>query len=244
MRAVLVDDELVARYAMRILLKEHVPDAHVIGEATSAAEALALVRDQKPDILFLDVQMLGGDGFSLLRELGTWDFDVIFTTGSDKHAIEAIRFSALDYLMKPIHPDELKAAVQRHRDKSTARGTEVQQNLLRNAAYREASDMKLTLTHGDRTHIIAPAEIAWCQAADSYTTLHLLDQRRFMAARTLKEYDEMLTPLGFVRVHKSALVNRGHVDGIDGEGHVRLRNGVRVEISRRRLKEVTVLLRG
>ncbi|MBK6410358.1 MAG: LytTR family transcriptional regulator DNA-binding domain-containing protein [Flavobacteriales bacterium] len=119
----------------------------------------------------------------------------------------------------------------------------MQQQFLNNIAHRDEQSLKLTLTHGDRTHAVAPAEIAWCQADDNYTALHLADERRFVSARTLMDYDEMLTPLGFIRVHKSALVNRRHVDGIDGEGRVRLRNGTRVEISRRRLEEVTRELR-
>lgn len=244
MRALIVDDEALARDALRILLEEHMPDVHVAGEAASAAEGLLLCRKHKPDLLFLDVQMPGGDGFSLLRELGSWDFDVIFITGSDKHAIRAIRFSALDYLMKPVHPEELKVAVARHGERSGMRGKEAQENLLRNASSPHATGMKLTLTHGDRSYAVTPAEIAWCQAADNYTAFHLADERRFLSAYTLKDYDAMLAPLGFVRVHKSALVNRLHVQGVDNEGYVRLRDGTRVAISRRRWSEVSRLLQG
>ncbi|MBP9159597.1 MAG: response regulator transcription factor [Flavobacteriales bacterium] len=240
-RAVIVDDEVEARDVLRTMLHRRTPEVNILAEGSSVTEAMALIAEHKPDLLFLDVQMPGGSGFDLLKQLGTWDFDVIFITGNSQHAIQAIRFSALDYLMKPVLGDELRAAIDRHIAKRSP-NAEVQTQLLHNLAQPDQRTMKLTLTHGDRTYAIAPAEVAWCQADDNYTALHLADDRRFVSARTLKDYDEMLSPHGFLRVHKSSLVNRKHVEGVE-EGHVRLRNGTRVEISRRRLEEVTHALR-
>ncbi|MBK8582554.1 MAG: LytTR family DNA-binding domain-containing protein [Flavobacteriales bacterium] len=240
-RAVIVDDEVEAREVLRTMLHRRTPEVNILAEGSSVTEAMALTAEHKPDLLFLDVQMPGGSGFDLLKQLGTWDFDVIFITGNSQHAIQAIRFSALDYLMKPVLGDELRAAIDRHIAKRSP-NAEVQTQLLHNLAQPDQRTMKLTLTHGDRTYAIAPAEVAWCQADDNYTALHLADDRRFVSARTLKDYDEMLSPHGFLRVHKSSLVNRKHVEGVE-EGHVRLRNGTRVEISRRRLEEVTHALR-
>jgi two-component system LytT family response regulator len=117
MRAVIVDDEQEARGLLRALLQRHVPEVQVVAEASSVVQAIAVLKEHAPQLLFLDVQMPGGDGFELLKRLGTWDFDVVFTTGSQHHAIQAIRFSALDYLMKPVLGDELRAAIERHRAK-------------------------------------------------------------------------------------------------------------------------------
>ena len=242
--AVQVDDEAEAREFLRERLLAVAPEVKVLGEATNIADAVGLIAQHKPQLVFLDVEMPGGNGFELLQRLGHWDFDVVFTTGHSHYAIQAIRFSALDYLLKPVQADELRHAIDRHIARKGAAPPEVQQQFLSNVAQRDEQSLKLTITHGDRTHAVAPADIAWCQADDNYTALHLADERRFVSARTLKDYDEMLSPLGFIRVHKSALVNRRHVDGIDGEGRVRLRNGTRVEISRRRLEEVTLALRG
>ena len=242
--AVQIDDETNAREFLRSRLGEVAPEVTILGEATNITDGARVIAEKKPQLVFLDVEMPGGDGFELLKRLGRWDFDVIFTTGYSKYAIQAIRFSALDYLVKPVQADELRAAIDRHIAHKGNAPAEVQQHFLSNIAQHDEQALKLTITHGDRTHAIAPADIAWCQADDNYTALHLADERRFVSARTLKDYDEMLTPLGFLRVHKSALVNRRHVDGIDGEGRVRLRNGTRVEISRRRLEEVTIALRG
>lgn len=241
-RAVIVDDEPEAREVLHSLLRRLAPDVELLAQGSSVAEAKALIAEHKPDLLFLDVQMPGGDGFELLKQLGSWDFDVVFSTGSSQHAIQAIRFSALDYLMKPVLGDELRAAIDRHIAKRSTDPVK-QAQLLHNIAQPDERTMKLTITSGDRTLAIDPADITWCQADDNYTALHLADERRLIAARTLMDYDRMLSPLGFIRVHKSALVNRRHVDGIDGEGRVRMRNGTRVEVSRRRLEEVTRELR-
>ncbi len=242
--AVQVDDDPAALEFLRGRLRDVSPEVRVVGEARNIEEALALITATRPKLVFLDVEMPGGDGFELLRRVGSWDFEVIFTSGFQQHAIQAIRFSALDYLLKPVQADELRAAIDRFLERREGTPHEVKQHFLSNIAHKDQRALRLTLTHGDRTHAVSPDEIAWCQADDNYTALHLADERRFVSARTLKDYDEMLSPLGFIRVHKSALVNRRHVDGIDGEGRVRLRNGVRVEISRRRLEEVTRELRG
>ena len=241
--AVQVDDEANAREFLRSRLHDVAPEVQVLGEAKNIDEAQRLIAEARPQLVFLDVEMPGGDGFELLKRLGRWDFDVIFTTSHQHYAIQAIRFSALDYLLKPVQADELRAAIDRHKERKGAAPAEVQQGFLANVAQRDEQALRLTLTHAGRTHAVAPEQIAWCQAADNYTHLHLADDRRFVSARTLKDYDEMLSPFGFIRVHKSALVNRRHVDGLDAEGRVRLRNGVRLEVSRRRLEEVERELR-
>lgn len=241
--ALLIDDEAHARAHLRARLAEVAPEVQLVAEADNIADGQRLIAAHKPRLVFLDVEMPGGDGFELLRRLGRWDFDVIFTTAHSHYAIQAIRFSALDYLLKPVQADELRAAIDRHIAGQGKLANDVQQGFLANVAQRDEKALKLTITHGGRTHAVAPDQIAWCQAEDNYTALHLSDDRRLMSARTLKDYDEMLTPFGFIRVHKSALVNRRHVEGLDAEGRVRLRNGVRVEVSRRRLEEVARELR-
>lgn len=241
--ALLIDDEAQARTHLRARLAGVAPEVHLRDEAANITDGAALIATHRPQLVLLDVEMPGGDGFELLRRLGHWDFDVIFTTAHQHYAIQAIRFSALDYLLKPVQADELRAAIDRHKERKGAAPAEVQQGFLANVAQRDEQALRLTLTHAGRTHAVAPEQIAWCQAADNYTHLHLADDRRFVSARTLKDYDEMLAPFGFIRVHKSALVNRRHVDGLDAEGRVRLRNGVRVEVSRRRLEDVERELR-
>jgi two-component system LytT family response regulator len=241
--ALLIDDEAFAREHLRARLALAAPEVHLLAEATNINDGERLLYEHKPQLVFLDVEMPGGDGFELLCRLGRWDFDVVFVTGHSHYAIQAIRFSALDYLLKPVQADELRAAIDRLLQRKGAASEDVQQGFLANVAARDEQALKLTLTHGGRTHTVAPNEIAWCQADDNYTALHLIDDRRLVSARTLKDYDEMLAPFGFIRVHKSALVNRRQVEGLDAEGRVRLRNGVRVAVSRRRWEEVARELR-
>lgn len=236
-RAVIVDDEAEARVALRAVLAKRTPEVEILAEAPSIDEAERILAQHKPELLLLDVQMPGGDGFELLRRLGTWDFDVIFTTGSSQHAIQAIRFSALDYLMKPVLGDEMRAAIDRHLAKRGIAPDE-QKQLLHNIAQPDERTMKLTLTSGDRSYFVDPAEVVWCEADVNYTNLHLADERRFVSARTLKDYEDMLTPLGFLRTHRSYLVNRAHIDHLDKSGFVVLRNGRKVEVASRRREEV------
>lgn len=243
MQAVIVDDEQEARDVLRAMLQRHAPEVSILAEASSVVRAVEVLKEHKPDILFLDVQMPGGDGFELLKQLGTWYFDVIFITGSQHHAIQAIRFSALDYLMKPVLGDELRAAIDRHLAK---RGIahDAQKQLLENIAQPDERTMKLTLTSGDRSYFVDPAEVVWCEADVNYTNLHLQDERRFVSARTLKDYEDMLTPLGFLRTHRSYLVNRAHIDHLDRSGFVVLRGGRRVEVASRRKEDVARALAG
>lgn len=179
-----------------------------------------------------------------MEQLGTWPFEVIFCTGFQRYAIQAIRFSALDYLLKPVQPDELAAALARYTKRhASADRNAVQQQFLQNIRQSDEQQLKLTLTTGDRTYFVAPAELSHCTADDNYTELRTTDGRRFMSARTLKDYEDMLLPLGFLRVHRSTLVNKLQITHLD-DGHVVLKNGMRVEISRRKKEEVLKALAG
>ena len=242
-KALIVDDDAANRDYLRSLMAMH-PEVSVIGEAGTIFHAQALITSQAPDLLFLDVEMPGGSGFDLLLQLGTWPFDVIFCTGFQRYAIQAIRFSALDYLLKPVQPDELAEALRRYRSKHPDgdRAT-LQRQFLENIRQRDEQHLKLTLTTGDRTYFVAPAELSHCTADDNYTQLHTVDGRRYVSARTLKDYEDMLAPLGFLRVHRSALVNKAQIDHVDA-GHLVLRSDVRVEVSRRKKEEVMKALAG
>ena len=241
--ALIVDDDVSNRDYLRSLLAVH-PEVEVIGEAGTSAHAQELITLQAPDLLFLDVEMPGGSGFDLLERLGTWPFEVIFCTGFQRYAIQAIRFSALDYLLKPVQPDELAAALQRyHQRHPDADRRVLQQQFLQNIRQADEQHLKLTLTTGDRTYFVAPAELSHCSADDNYTELHTVDGRRFVSARTLKDYEDMLQPLGFLRVHRSTLVNKAQITHLD-DGHVVLKNSTRVEISRRKKEEVLKALAG
>ncbi len=235
-KALIVDDDPANRDYLRTLLAQH-PEIVVEAEAANIAQAAERIGALKPDLLFLDVEMPGGTGFDLLRQLTTWPFEVIFCTGFQRYAIQAIRFSALDYLLKPVQPDELAEALERFKERHPQDRSAVQQQFLANVGQTDEHAMKLTLTTGDRTYFIAPSDLTHCTADDNYTELHTADGRRFISARTLKDYEDMLAPLGFLRIHRSYLVNKAKIMHLD-DGHVVLSNCTRVEISRRKRDEV------
>lgn len=243
-KAVVIDDDPANRDYLLSVLAGIAPDLEVVGEAGNITDGMAVIAAHAPALVFLDVEMPGGSGFDMLRKLGTWPFEVIFTTGFQRYAIQAIRFSALDYLLKPVQPDELTEALDRFRKRHPAEDRKaVQQQFLANIGQRDEQAMKLTLTTGDRTYFVTPAEVTHCIADDNYTELHTGDGRRFVSARTLKDYEDMLAPLGFLRVHRSALVNKAQITHLD-DGHVVLKNSTRVEISRRKKEEVLKALAG
>ena len=243
-KALVVDDDPGNRKYLHELLRSAPVPVEVVGEAGNITEAATLIAALRPDLLFLDIEMPGGTGFDLLKQLGSWPFEVIFTTGFQRYAIQAIRFSALDYLLKPVQPDELAEALERFRTRHPKEDRDtVQQQFLANIGQRDEQAMKLTLTTGDRTYFVAPEEVTHCTADDNYTELHTADGRRFVSARTLKDYEDMLVPLGFLRVHRSNLVNKAQITHLD-DGHVVLKNSTRVEISRRKKEEVLKALAG
>jgi two-component system, LytTR family, response regulator len=237
-KAVCIDDDPANRDYLRAVLGSMAPDVTVVGEAGNIADGMAAIAAHAPGLVFLDVEMPGGSGFDMLQKLGTWPFEVIFTTGFQRYAIQAIRFSALDYLLKPVQPDELKASLDRFKQRHPERDrSALQQQFLSNIGQRDEHAMKLTLTSGDRTYFITPAEVTHCTADDNYTELHTGDGKRFVSARTLKDYEDMLVPLGFLRVHRGTLVNKALITHLD-DGHVVLTNKLRIEISRRKKEEV------
>ncbi len=238
-RALLVDDEPASRNYLRGLLEEAHPGVAVVGEASDIDEARRSIEALRPGLVFLDVEMPGGSGFDLLRELKQWDFEVIFVTGYQRYAIEAIRFSALDYLPKPVQADELAAALERYAQRHTDQviRQQVQQQFIANIAQPDAKQFRLTLTSGDRSWFVPPDEVARCVADRNYSEVHLANGRRFMQARTLGDLEEMLVPHGFIRVSRSVLLNRTGIDHVDG-GQVVLKDGERIDISRRRVNEV------
>lgn len=239
-RVVHIDDEPAARKHLALVLREVAPEVDLIGQypdITTGQEALGELR---PDLLLLDVEMPGGDGFELLRRLGAWPFDVVFTTAFQRYAIQAIRFSALDYLLKPVQGDELRATIDRHLSRrGEGLGDAAQQaEVVANLSTGRPDALRLLLRHGGRQHAVVPPDILYCRAEDNYTAIHLRDGRRFISARTLKDYDEMLHELGFIRAHRSFLVNGSAIATAPPNGPLHLVDGTTIEVSQRKRAEV------
>lgn len=238
-RAVIVDDESKGREFLKTLIGKHCPGVEIVANANTAASGAEVIRKLNPDLVFLDIEMPGGNGFTLLEKTRDQNFDVIFTTAYSQYAIKAIRFSALDYLLKPINPDELKAAVEKVEEKFSSKSTTRKNvdTLLSNIDENIPKKVVLPNVHGAEYVILD--EIVRCTADGNYTLVVLTSGKKILVAKTLKEYEELFAEENFVRIHHAHLVNLKHVKRyIKGEGgQVELSDGSLVEVSRRKKTE-------
>jgi two-component system, LytTR family, response regulator len=241
-RALIVDDEESGINVLQMLLQRHVPNITDVHVARGPSEGLKELKKATPDILFLDIEMPLMSGFDLLNEFPHHSFEVIFVTAYDHYAIKAIRFSALDYLLKPVDADELKRAVQRYEEKKKSNGNngQLMTNFLNNIKTTPA-DYCLAIHTTEGTHFLKPEEIIRCEADGNYTLFILEAIKKIIASRTLKEFDEILADHHFLRVHKSHLVNRKYIQSFATD-HLVLKDSSVVEVSRRRAPQIKEIL--
>ncbi len=240
-KSIIVEDEAKNRENLARLIAVYCPQVEVVAQCVSATEARQSITELHPDLVFLDIEMPGGNGFSLLESLPDIRFEVIFVTAYDNYGIKAIKFSALDYILKPIDPEELRNAVEKASLKITQKEEEDlrMHNLLQNAR-REPSGKMIALALAERIEFVQVSSIIRCESDSNYTTFYLKGGERLIVSRTLKEYDELLTPYGFLRVHQSHLVNLNEIKSYvksDG-GYIRMKDGAMVSISRQRREMV------
>lgn len=240
-KAMIIDDEQKARSILEHYVTSFIPEITEVRQVDSVDAGLRLLDEFKPDIVFLDVEMPRRNGFDFLASVKDPQFDVIFTTAYNQYAIQAIRFSALDYLLKPVDPEELKAAVKRHIEKQHTSGgqRELYDNLVGNIEKKEVKDFRIAVPSSDGVHFFMVDEILRLEADSSYTHIHLTNRKPFVASKTLKHFEEMLEEFGFIRTHKSHLVNPRFINRISNDNEfVLLKDGTRVEVSRRKKDEV------
>lgn len=245
-KALIVDDEAGARSALEALLRKSVETDLQIESVSNATDAYFKIKEYKPDLVFLDIQMPFLNGFDLLNKIEEITFDVIFTTAFNQYAIQAIRFSALDYLLKPIDIKELKNAVQKYlqRRESTSQTNQQYKNLVQNLSAKSGEDFKLAINGAQGMQFYGVAEIIRLEGDRNYTNFFFTHNRKLLSSKTLKEYEEILIDKGFVRCHKSHLVNKRFVKELKNDNLLYLIDGSSVEISRRRITEVKILLQG
>lgn len=240
-KALIIDDEQKARNIIDHYIKNFIPEISEVRQADSVDAAIDLLKTYQPGIVFLDVEMPNKNGFDFLTEIKEPSFDVIFTTAYNQYAIQAIRFSALDYLLKPVDPDELKNAVLRHLEKqeSAQQKKELFDNLVANIEKKEVKDFKIAVPSSEGVYFFMIDDILRMEADRSYTHIHLSNRKPFIASKTLKHFEEMLEEFKFIRTHKSHLVNPKHITRISNDNEfVLLTDGSKVEVSRRKKEEV------
>jgi two-component system LytT family response regulator len=245
MKLVLIDNELSIHEVLRNMLSLYCPQVEIIGEAFGVEEGLALLSAVQPDCLFLDVEMDDGTGMDLLRKISDRSFEVVFITAYDHYALDAFKFSALDFLLKPIDPEELVRAIDRvEKNVSNSRLNE-RLSILENSLKSISSDaQKIVLKDSESIHIIKIAEILYCQAEGSYTRFTIQDGRSLLVSRNLKEYEKLLKPHRFFRSHHSFLVNINQVirfDRSDG-GMLIMPNQDNLPVSNRRKDQLMEIL--
>jgi two-component system LytT family response regulator len=235
MKTLLIDDERLARNELRRLLAAH-PDIEIAGEAVDVDDAVQKVAELKPGLLFLDVQMPGADGFSLLERLEPPLPAVIFTTAYDEFAVKAFEFNALDYLLKPVDPNRLIAALERLRARETAPAGSASPL----SASRLTLEDKVFVREGDRCWFVPVKSIRLLESEGNYTRLHF-DDNKPQLFRSLTAMEERLDPRNFFRANRKQVINLTWVEGIEpwfsGGLLVKLKGGLKVELSRRQAQD-------
>ncbi len=236
-KTVIIEDEQKSRDMLAAIIQKNCPELDVIALGRDVKEGVELIRNQKPELVFLDISMPDGSGFDLLEQVAGSKFELIFATASDQHAIRAIKYSACDYLLKPIDIDELKAAVAKViKKKNAVPNMENLQFLIQHLKRSDENFQKITLPTGNAYEIVNVKDIIRCEADGSYTTFFLSDKRKLMVSAGLKHYEELLPESEFIRVHHHHLINMNHVLRFlkeDG-GYAVMSDGTRIEISRRK----------
>ena len=237
MKAILVDDEPDGIRTLKKMLESHCPNVDVAATCSNAAVAKQELERIRPDVVFLDIQMPGKSGLDLLTEIPEKDFEVIFVTAHNEYMLQALQYSAADYLLKPVDEDRLIEAVQRVETRIQAEKKEWTETLMHNLNKAGSpSEMKLCLPTLKGFIVVKLDDIIYCEAERSYTIFHLDGKRTVTVSKSLIEYDNLLQETQFFRIHKSFLINLNHIKEYQrGEGGlVIMTDNAEIEVSRRK----------
>jgi two-component system LytT family response regulator len=244
MRAILIDDEKANLENLAALLVKHCPLVKIIGSSKNIGDAIDLINLHQPDLLFLDIQMGKSSGFDLLTQLSEKSFEVIFVTAYDQYGIQAVKFAALDYLLKPVNPDELISAVAKAEKRFKRKIENEQLGFLLQELKKTESVPKIALPQQHEIRYVAINEIIRCEADNTYTFFFLASGDKILVSKPLKEYSDLLKPQGFLRIHQSHLINPKFVKSWlkeDG-GMLLLENGSKIPVSKPHRESVRSIL--
>lgn len=233
----MVDDEQRAIESLSSLIKLYVPDLKILGAASNISDATRYLNENDIDILFLDIRMQNETGFDLLRKLGHCNFHLIFVTAYDEYGIQAIKFSATDYLLKPINPTELIAAVHKVKYRHTTNREQLQMLLQSHEQQNNNQQKRIALADQSEIRYVPIADIICCKAENSYTTFHITGRKNTVTvSKPITDYESLLKPYGFIRVHQSWLVNTAKMETFKKEdgGYLLMEGSISVPVSRQR----------
>ena len=243
LRTIIIDDEAHVRESLADMLKRHCPNAKVVGRSEGVKSGLKAIQTHHPDLVLLDIKMKDGTGFDLLEQIENIDFKIIFITAYDQYAIKAFKFSALDYLLKPVESTDLKEAIDKA-DKISQQEVKTQLNTLANNLQTDdQSKKKIILKTFDNVHLVKVRDIVYAESDGRYSTIYLASGENVIVSNTLKHYHEMLGDFGFYRVHKSYLINLEHIRRFEKAegGYVILETGAKVPVASRKREELLEL---
>lgn len=239
-KAIIVDDEQHCIDALQAMLQKKCPEVTVLAGVNSVEEARRVIDELAPDLVFLDVEMPHQNGFELLKQYDRIQFDVIFTTAYEQYALKAIKFNALDYLLKPFSVQDLQEALRKFQERRAGKSTDPAiaplEVFLQNMKTMQQSNRKIALPTINGLVFMPVQNIVRCESTGNYTKLFFTDRKQLLVSKSLKEFEELLTDVDFFRVHNSHLINLQQMESyIQGEGGFALMSdGTQVEVSRRR----------
>lgn len=245
LKVLLIDDEERATDSLQRMIEKFIPEVEYVRPCNDSRKAAEMIHHIQPGLIFLDIRMPYMNGFDVLKSMPDKNFKIIFTTAYDEYAIQAIRFSAFDYLLKPVDAEELIRAMDRfmHTTQYPESQTELLHNIDLNMQLQNTHQFRLALSLKEGVRFLMPHEIIRCEAHGNYTRFYVTGNKQYTISKTLGDYDELLNAYGFIRTHKSHLVNKNFISFIDHNGFAVLKNSHKVEISRRRKEDVMEALK-
>lgn len=234
LQVIIVEDEFHSRETLKTFLEEYCPEVEVLDTASNVEEAITKISNYQPNLVFMDIELQTGTGFDVIQKIKHLNFHLIFTTAFEHYAIKAIKFSSIDYLLKPIDLEELLEAVQKAKSLVQEESRQhLLENLLSNFQTPTLENRKICLATSKGIEFIPTNQISYCEANGSYTDFHLTDDRKLVVSKNLKEYENLLGEMNFMRVHNSFLINLGEVKKfVKSEGgYIVMNNDRQVSIS-------------
>lgn len=241
MKAIIIDDEELGRTVLKNLVQKYCREISIVGEASNIKEAKKVILETNPALIFLDIEMQGGSGFDLLEQMKGSDFSVIFTTAYNQYAVKAFRYSAVDYILKPINIDELLAAVKKVVNPTNKKVMQSSLDHFMDSHTNQgvSKNNKLALPTQEGLVFVDINDILRCEADGKYTHCFIMGGKKLYSTRSLKDFEEQLAPRGFCRIHHAHLVNLNHIKNyVKGDGgQVLMANGDSVIVSKRKKEE-------
>ena len=241
---IIIEDEPISRETLTLMLQRHESDVAILDTCSSPAEGILSIRKHNPDLIFLDIQMPKMNGFEMLRQLQPLNFEVIFTTAFDQYAIDALRISALDYLLKPIDGEELSMAIHKMKELRTVKNSNQRlEHLLNNFSHPNPLDKTITISSVDGITFVKMSDILRLEANGRYTAFHLINGQKILVSRTLGDFEDILVTNQFFRIHDAHIINLNYLEKYHkGNNTVVLADKSELSVARRRKDEFLKLV--